>query len=65
MIRLINKLKLLYLLWKIKKFEMTYEQKEKQRRSFVYGTTKMSNDNITKEMINEKKNKLMKHLLQF
>lgn len=31
----------------------TPEQKEAQRRSFVYGTTKLSNPNITEELVNE------------
>lgn len=29
------------------------EQKESQRRSFVYGTTKLLNPEITKELVNE------------
>lgn len=31
----------------------TPEQKESQRRSFVYGTTKLSNPEITKDLVNE------------
>lgn len=34
-------------------FEMTEVQKESQRRSFVYGTTKLSNSEITEELVNE------------
>ncbi len=35
-------------------FEMTNIKKESQRRSFVYGTTKISNSEITKELIIKK-----------
>ncbi len=34
-------------------FEMSPEQKESQRRSFVYGTTKLANSEITEELVNE------------
>jgi len=33
--------------------EMTPEHREAQRRSFVYGTTKLENDYITQELVNE------------
>jgi hypothetical protein len=33
--------------------EMSPEQKESQRRSFVYGTTKLANSEITEELVNE------------
>ncbi len=33
--------------------EMTPEQKEAQRRSFVYGTTKIENAAITRETVNK------------
>ncbi len=33
--------------------EMTPEQKEAQRRSFVYGTTKIENEAITRETVNQ------------
>lgn len=36
-----------------RKITMTPEQAEEQRRSFVYGNTKLENDLITREMIDE------------
>lgn len=39
-------------------FEMSPEQKESQRRSFVYGTTKLANSEITEELVNEIGDKL-------
>jgi len=36
-----------------RKIEMTPEQREAQRRSFVYGTTKLENKYITEELVNE------------
>jgi hypothetical protein len=33
--------------------KMTGEQREKQRRSFAYGNTKIENDLITREMVDE------------
>jgi hypothetical protein len=33
--------------------EMTPEQKEAQRRSFVYGTIKIENNSITRDMVDE------------
>jgi hypothetical protein len=35
------------------KTTMTPEQKEAQRRSFVYGNTKIENEDITRETVNE------------
>jgi hypothetical protein len=35
---------------------MTPEQREQQRRSFAYGNTKIENDLITREMIEEAAN---------
>lgn len=32
---------------------MTPEQEEEQRRSFVYGNTKLANDNVTRELVDE------------
>jgi hypothetical protein len=34
-------------------FEMSSEQKESQRRSFIYGTTKLANSEITEDLVNE------------
>lgn len=34
-------------------FEMSPEQKESQRRSFVYGTTKLANNEISEELVND------------
>ena len=36
-----------------RKVEMTEQDREAQRRSFVYGNTKIENDLITKEMVDE------------
>lgn len=36
-----------------RRVEMTPTQREAQRRSFVYGTTKLENKYITEEMVNE------------
>ncbi len=33
--------------------EMSPEQKESQRRSFVYGTTKLANSEIIEELVNK------------
>lgn len=41
------------LLKQVKKIKMTPEQLEEQRRSFAYGNTKIENDLITREMIDE------------
>jgi len=41
------------LLERAKKIKMTPEQQEEQRRSFAYGNTKIENDLITREMIDE------------
>lgn len=42
-----------FLLEQAKKVEMTLAEQEEQRRSFAYGNTKIENDLITREMINE------------
>lgn len=36
-----------------RRVEMTPERREAQRRSFVYGTTKLENNYITAELVNE------------
>jgi hypothetical protein len=36
-----------------RKVEMTERDREEQRRSFAYGNTKIENDRITREMIDE------------
>jgi hypothetical protein len=36
-----------------KKIEMTAEQKEEQRRSFVFGNTNIENPRITRETVNK------------
>jgi hypothetical protein len=36
-----------------RKIKMTPEQEAEQRRSFVYGNTKIENDLITREMVDE------------
>jgi hypothetical protein len=40
--------------------EMTPEQKEAQRRSFVYGNTKIENDAITRDTVNRAAEELSK-----
>lgn len=40
------------------KSELTEAQKEEQRRSFAYGNTKMSNEAITREMVDDVAEKL-------
>ena len=46
-----NKLKIL--VEKAKKVQMTGHQKTEQRISFAFGTAKIENDNITKEMVSK------------
>ncbi|MCU1350192.1 MAG: hypothetical protein JWO56_3222 [Acidobacteria bacterium] len=36
-----------------RKVQMTEQDQEAQRRSFVYGNTKIENDAITRETVNE------------
>ncbi len=38
---------------KAKKYQMSAQEKEEQRRSFAYGNAKIENDDITREMINK------------
>jgi len=45
--------KLQRLIEQAKKIKMTPEQREAQRRSFVYGNTKLENDCITKQLVNK------------
>tara|TARA_R110002096_G_scaffold13334_3_gene47339 strand:- start:1417 stop:1611 length:195 start_codon:yes stop_codon:yes gene_type:complete len=40
--------------------EMTESQREAQRRSFVYGNTKIENDRITRELVDEQAERLAK-----
>ena len=39
---------------------MTEAQREAQRRSFVYGNTKIENDRITRELVDEQADLLAK-----
>ncbi len=48
--------KLAALLERARSVIMTPEQREQQRRSFAYGNTKIENDLITREMIEEAAN---------
>lgn len=41
------------LIEKAKKIKMTDAQEREQRRSFVYGNTKIENEFITRDMVNE------------
>jgi hypothetical protein len=52
--------KLEFLLEQAKKVQMTEAQQEEQRRSFAYGNTKIENDLITREMIDEAAERLAK-----
>lgn len=52
--------KLEFLLEQAKKVQMTPAQQEEQRRSFAYGNTKIENDLITREMIDEAAERLAK-----
>lgn len=45
--------KLIALLKRARSVTMTKEQREKQRRSFAYGNTKIENERITREMVDE------------
>jgi len=49
-----------YLLEQAKKVKMTPAQQEEQRRSFAYGNTKIENDLITRQMIDEAADRLAK-----
>ena len=49
-----------FLLEKAKKVKMTEAEQEEQRRSFAYGNTKIENDLITREMIDEAADRLAK-----
>jgi len=46
------------LLEKAKRIQMTPAQQEAQRRSFAYGNTRIENDLITREMIDEAADRL-------
>ncbi len=46
--------KLAALIERARKVRVTGEQREKQRRSFAYGNTKIENDLITREMVEER-----------
>jgi len=52
--------KLEFLLEQAKKIEMTPAEQEEQRRSFAYGNTKIENDLITREMIDEAADRMAK-----
>ena len=52
--------KLEFLLEQAKKVQMTPAQQEEQRRSFAYGNTKIENDLITREMIDEAAERMAK-----
>lgn len=46
------------LLERAKNYQMTEEEKEKQRISFAFGNASISNPNITREMVIEEARKL-------
>jgi hypothetical protein len=52
--------KLEFLMEQAKKIVMTPAEQEEQRRSFAYGNTKIENDLITREMINEAADRMAK-----
>lgn len=41
------------LLDRAKRVQMTPAEREKQRRSFVYGNTKIENERITRELVDQ------------
>jgi len=45
--------KLTALIERARAVKMTKEQREEQRRSFVYGNTKIENELITRQMVDE------------
>ena len=45
--------KLTALIERARAVKMTGEQREKQRRSFAYGNTKIENDLVTRAMVDE------------
>ena len=45
--------KLTALIDRARKVKMSGAQREEQRRSFVYGNTKIENERITREMVDE------------
>ena len=46
------------LLEKAKRVQMTSDEREEQRRSFAYGNTKIENERITREMIDQAADRL-------
>ena len=42
-----------HIIEKAKKYQMSPQEKEEQRRSFAYGNAKIENDHITKQMIDK------------
>lgn len=53
------------LLESVRLITMTPEQKEQQRQSFVYGNTKMGNEQITRELVSEIANNLKNNEQKF
>jgi len=47
------------LLEKARSIKMTPEQREEQRRSFAYGNSKIENDRITRETIDQEADSLI------
>ncbi len=45
---------------KARNYEMSPEEREAQRRNFAYGNVKLSNPDVTMEMVNEAADKLQK-----
>jgi hypothetical protein len=43
-----------------RRIDMTPQQRERQRRSFAYGSAHIENELVTKEMVNEAAEKLRK-----
>jgi hypothetical protein len=42
-----------------KKADLTSDDKEAQRRSFAYGNTKIENDRITRELVDQEADRLI------
>lgn len=50
-----------HLVEQARRVEMTPDDREAQRRSFVYGTTKLENKFVTEELVNEVGEELRAH----
>ena len=44
----------------LRRWPMTADEKERQRRSFAFGNVNLSNENVTREMVDEAAERLKK-----